>query len=409
MTSRERVKRFLQGKKTDRIPNGLGACETAGLHACAYHKLKANLEIEDRQNRMYTFMSNSLFEPNVLDAINGDMIITGSSLCPSKMWGPDAAAQWKEYDFWGFPVQVPASSNFRRDSDGSWWWNERSKCPPGGYYFDVPPEKLTGRQKTENNNPLPADFRPSHEIEPERLLPLEQSAKWLYQNTDFSLVCGETIQDLQHKPGGIEAWWMRMISEPGACHEFLDKAVDAALDQLRQLDSAVGEYCETLMIADDMGDGRGVTIGPDLWRKIYKPHYYSLFHGWHEITDMKVLMHNCGAIAEILEDIIECGVDIINPVQISAEGMNPKLLKDRYGDRIVFHGGVYDAVLLASAKSEQTVYDSVKENIEILSQGGGYIFAGVHNLPADMPSSHLRAMLQAYNDCANNATLVGGK
>ena len=198
---------------------------------------------------------------------------------------------------------------------------------------------------------------------------------------------------------------MRMISDAGAVHEFLDKMVDAALGQLEQLEQAVGKYCDTLLIADDMGDSRGISIGPDLWREIYKPHYKRLFKGWHERTDMKVIMHNCGAIGDILEDLIECGVDIINPVQLSAAGMDPESLKRRFGGRIIFYGGVYDSILLAGAKTEAEVYEKVKKNIEILSADGGYLFAGVHNLPADMPESHIRAMLSAYKDSAYNPEL----
>ena len=406
MTGRERIRAFLQGDEIDRIPNGFGACETAGLHAVAYNRLKHVLGIDDVKNRFYTFMCNAVFEPPVLEAIHGDMIIANSGMCPSDMWGPGSEAQWKEEAIWGFPVQVPMGWHFRRDTDGAWWWGDRLKCPPGGYYFDIPPDTLAEEQARREPNPSPADFQPPFEIEEKRLRRAEKGAKWLYENTEYSVVCGETIHDLQLRPGGTQNWWMRMISEPDAVHEFLDKMVDAALSQLEQLDQAVGNYCDTLLIADDMGDVRGVTIGPDLWRKIYKPHYIRLFNAWHEITDMKVLMHNCGAIGDILEDLAECGVDIINPVQLSARGMNAADLKRRLGGNIIFYGGSYDAVQLAHEQSERKVYEKVKSNIEILSNNGGYLFAGVHNLPADMPESHLRAMLAAYEDLAYRDDLL---
>ena len=406
MNGRERIQAFLNGGRVDRIPNGLGGCETAGLHAAAYHRLKNQLGITDCTNRFYTFMCNAVFEPAVLQAIHGDMVIANSSMCPADMWGPGSEEQWKELNIWGFPSQVPGDWQFRRDADGSWWWGERMKCPPGGYYFDVPPAIAAKELSLTDPNPSPDSFHPSHEIDEERLKRAERGAKWLYQNTDYSVVCGESIHDLQMRPGGTENWWIRMISEPSAVHDFLDKMVDAALSQLEQLDHAVGKYCDTLLIADDMGNSRGVSIGPDLWREIFKPHYKRLFQGWHEKTHMKVIMHNCGAIVEILEDLIECGVDIINPVQISGEGMNPAELKRRFGGRIIFYGGAYDAILMAGEKSEDRVYEAVKKHIEILSAGGGYLFAGVHNLPADMPDSHLRAMLSAYEDSAENPALL---
>jgi uroporphyrinogen decarboxylase len=254
--------------------------------------------------------------------------------------------------------------------------------------------------------PSPDDYHPSHEIPEFQLRKAERGAEWLFEHTDMSVVCGETLVDLQLHPGGRQEWWMRMIEEPGAVHDFLGKTVDAALSQLEQLEQAVGKYCDTLLIADDMGDARGVTVGPDLWREVYKPHYQRLFDGWHRKTEMKICMHNCGAIGDILVDLADCGVDIINPVQLSAAGMDPDELKLQVGNRMIFYGGVYDAVQQAGADSEEAVYEQVKRNIEALSKGGGYIFAGVHNLPADMPASHLRAMLAAYEDSVENPELL---
>jgi len=201
------------------------------------------------------------------------------------------------------------------------------------------------------------------------------------------------------RPGGTLSWWMRMVSEPDACHEFLDKAVDAALSQLHQIHDAVGSACDTLLIADDIGDGRGVTIGPDLWREIYKPHYKRLFSEWHRITDMKISLHSCGAISDIIDDLVECGVDVLNPLQLSADNMASESLKNRFGDKVIFYGGVYDAIQNPSSAKYEEVYQRVRKNIETLSRGGGYIFAGVHNLPGDLPEEHLRATLDAYNDC----------
>ena len=111
---------------------------------------------------------------------------------------------------------------------------------------------------------------------------------------------------------------------------------------------------------------------------------------------MKINLHSCGAVSTILEDLIECGVDIFNPVQTSANGMSPEVLKEQFGDRIVFFGGAYDAQLLPHTLSYSEVFSAVSNNLKILGNGGGYIFAGVHNLPADMPEHHIKAMMDAY-------------
>lgn len=397
MTGRERIRRLLDGEPTDRIPYGLGGCETAGLHCLAYHKLKKVLGVRDSANRVCTFMSNAVFEPSVLEAMGGDIILLGSRMCPSAFWGEAASSQWKPLRIWGLDLQVANDWRFRQGADGTWWWSDSLRCPPGGIYFDAHAGGDYGDMLGVCEPPSPDDFHPSHELPDELLARLQDGAKLLYETTNFAIACGEMIRDLQLQPGGTVAWWMRMVEEPQACHDFLAKAVDASLAQLKQLDQAIGPYCDILGIAHDLGDSRGVTMGPDLWREIYLPHYRRLFTEWHEITRMKINLHCCGAISEILPDLIECGVDLYNPVQVSVSGMSPEGLKAISGGRLIFYGGAYDAVQCAGL-SEDEAYEQVKANIRTLSAGGGYLFAGVHNLPGDMPESHLRAMLRALED-----------
>jgi len=408
MSSRERVRKFLAGQPVDRIPNGLGGCETAGLHNVAYHKMKRVLGVNDPANRVCTFMNNAIFEPSVLEAMGGDVILLASRMCPSRFWGPEASAEWKPLQMWNVNLQVAQQWQFRKEADGACWWDERSFCPAGAFYFDPPVASTVGKDFEIKDFPSPRDFNPSHELPDTLLKRLEADAKWLYENTGYAISCGEMIHDLQLRPGGTQSWWMQMVAEPEACHEFLGKAVDAGLAHLRQLDQAIGKYCEMLLIADDMGDTRGITIGPDLWRTIYKPHYRRLFDGWHKSTRMKVSLHTCGSMTDILGDLIECGVDIYNPVQISANQMSPESLKEKFGKKIIFYGGVYDAVSHSAESSDEAVYEAVKRNIQTFSRDGGYLFAGVHNLPPDTPESHLAAMLQAYRDCCRDPALTGG-
>ena len=392
---------FLKGKPVDRIPNGLGGCETAGLHNLAYHRLKHVLGIADPRNRVCTFMNNAIFEPSVLEAIDGDIVLLGSRMCPSRFWGPEADREWKPLHIWDIDLHVAKAWQFRQDPDGTWWWGD-AMCPPGALYFDKPAGQCVAARFDDMESPSPKDFNPPHELPQELLTRLANDAKRLHETTTYCISCGEMICDLQLRPGGTQSWWMRMVTEPEACHEFLGKEGDAALAQLKQLDQAIGDYCMILGIADDMGDTRGITIGPDLWRQIYKPHYKRLFTEWHNITPMKVNLHTCGSMSDILGDLIECGVDIYNPVQISANHMTPSFLKEHFGDRLVLYGGAFDAVNLPTGTAPDVVYETVKSNIRTLSRNGGYIFAGVHNLPGNLPEPHLRAMLRAYRDCRSD-------
>jgi uroporphyrinogen decarboxylase len=397
------MKAFLSGAPVDRIPNALGACETEGLHSVAYHRLKQVLGVDDPTNRVVTFMFNASFGLPVLEAMEGDCVLLGSCMCPSRLWGPDAHAEWKDLDIWDITIQVPNEWSFRKDPDGTCWWNER-KCPPGGLYFDPPAGSGIATGFADLEQPSPHDYSPPHELPESLLQRLAEQAAWLHENTGYCIFCGEMISDLQLTPGGTQSWWMRMAEEPDACHEFLDRAVDASLAQLRQLDQHIGAYCDVLGIGHDFGDTRGVTIGPELWRAIYKPHYKRLFAEWHRITNMKVNLHTCGSVVDILDDLIECGVDVINPVQISARGMSPEALVERFGSRITFYGGAFDSVLLPKETPADVVYEQVKRNMGVLNRHGRYIFSGVHNLPGNMPQEHLAAMLEAYRDCQNSSS-----
>ena len=113
---------------------------------------------------------------------------------------------------------------------------------------------------------------------------------------------------------------------------------------------------------------------------------------------MKVNFHSCGSISEIMDDLIECGVDILNPIQTSAANMQADILKKQFGDRLIFWGGAYDAQLIDKNADYDQVYKTVYNNIKIMSNGGNYIFAGVHNLPYDMPENHIKVMIDAYKD-----------
>ena len=399
LTSRERVRRVLAREPVDRIPNGLGGAETAGLHLLAYERLKALLGVTDHCTRMTTFMSTALVEPPVLDAMEGDIILLGSKMCPARMWGPGSDLDWKDVALWGQPFRVPHSWDFSTASDGTIHWEPYNLiCPPSGIFFDAPTGFFDPADPGSIPELTPDEYQPPADLPDEYLRALEESARWLYENTDYSITCGEVITDLQIKIGGFVPWWMRLAEEPQTVHGYLAKACDAGLSQLQLVDQAVGKYCDIMMIADDIGDMRGVTIGPDLWREVYKPHYERLFARWHEITDMKIHLHSCGSIYDVLGDLVECGVDILNPVQISARGMAAERLKAEFGDRLIFYGGAFDAVHTPPSTPPELVYEATKRNIQTLGRGGGYIFAGVHNIPGDTPESHLRAVLGAYRD-----------
>ncbi len=398
MTSRERVRAVLNHQLPDRVPNGLGGCETEGLHIVAYDNLQKVLGVERKPPRLDTFMTNAVFEEPVIRAMDGDIILLASpNMCKSELRGKNIADQWKIQELWERTFTIPARDFFHTEPDGTVVWESCGNAisPANTFFFDHPGATDL---MADFAVPDPDKFHPRDTLSDEMLRNLEDAARDLYERTDLSLCLGESITDLQVAPGGMIGSMILMMEEPDVMRALLQKCVDAALKQIKLLDQAVGKYVDILSVAHDFGDNRCVTIGDELWRSIYKPYYKQFFRGWQSITNMKVNLHSCGSVASIMGDLIECGVQVFNPVQTSAANMGAASLKERFGKDVIFWGGAYDAQLIPQNATYDEVYAAVCENIRTLGAGGNYIFAGVHNLPATMPEHHLKAMIDAYKD-----------
>ena len=406
MNCRERVRHIINGRVPDYIPNGLGGCETQGLHILAYYKLQEVLGLPPAPPKICTFMTNAVFELDLIKKMQGDIILLASPrMCKSFYRGENINALWKEQILWNKKFEVPVRDSFSRKSDGSIIWETAggSICPDGGYFFDWidlnnSAGSNSGFYEEIRELPNPDDYNPSHDLSDELLRGLEKSARFLYQETDLSICLGETITDLQIQPGGMIKWLVLMKEQPEIMREFLDKSVKSALSQLKQLNQAVGKYVDILSIAHDLGDNRDILIGADLWREIYKKPYHDLFQGWKKLTGMKINFHSCGSIYNILDDLADCGVDIINPVQVSARNMSAEKIKSKFGGKIIFWGGAYDSQLFNTSETYEEIYRKVADNINILKRNGGFIFSGVHNLSPDTPAHHIKAMLDAWED-----------
>ena len=400
MTSRERVRAVLEHRVPDRVPNGLGGHESGGLHVMAYENLLDVLGLKQDYVRLNSFLGNAVFEEEAIRAMEGDTIlISALKLCDSDLRG-DVLDQWKPQSLWGRTYLVPRPVTFRVREDGGYTWHGKGwfdglVCPKGAYYFDrVDPMDLFSDFEV----PDPDDYKPADSFSDETLRKLEDTAKRLYEETDLSLSIGEGLTTLQVQPGGYANYMVLLMEEPDIMRAILDNFVNACLSQLKQLDQAVGKYVDMVSCVLDIGDNRGVMIGAPLWREIYKPAFYKLFHGWKDTTRMACNFHSCGSVAEIMPDLIECGLQILNPIQTSAAGMDVKSMKSKYGRDVILWGGAYDAQLVSPEAGYDEVYRAVRENIHILAEGGNYIFSGVHNLPATMPRCHIKAMMDAFFD-----------
>jgi len=343
-------------------------------------------------------MCNAVFEEDALQAIESDILLLASPLmCKSDLRGSGIDAQWKKLTLWETKLRIPRADEFRELNDGGVEWTTYANrvCPTGSFFFDEP---IMPDYVYDEVLPNPDDYNPPHDISDTELRHFEDLAKQAYNETEYSICFGETLTDLQYLPGGFVSGLILMNQERELIKEFVNKSVDAALAQLVLLEQAVGKYVDILSIAHDFSDNRGVIFGEPLWREIYKPCYKRLFGQWGKLTNMKSNLHCCGSVYGVLDDLVDSGVDIINPVQISAKNMLPKKLKEEYGNKIIFWGGAYDARCNSPDDDYEIVYKRVSENIRVFGERGGYIMAGVHNLPPETPDVHLAAMLDAWRD-----------
>jgi uroporphyrinogen decarboxylase len=190
-------------------------------------------------------------------------------------------------------------------------------------------------------------------------------------------------------------FFMILASEPRRAHAFLQKATEMYMDKLEKHLAAVGSYIDVILFNDDLGMQTGPQISPRMYRQFFKPYNQLMWRRAKQLAPVKVLLHTCGSVRALLPDLIEDGLDAINPVQISSRGMEAAGLKADFGKDITFWGGGCDTHVILPLGTPDEVREHVRNQVSILSPGGGFIFQQVHNILADVPPENIIAMYQA--------------
>ena len=192
-------------------------------------------------------------------------------------------------------------------------------------------------------------------------------------------------------------FFMLLAGEPKEAHRFLDKMVEIHLTNLERYIACVGDYIDIIVFGDDLGMQTGPQISPSMYREFFKPRHRLLWNRAKELGELKVMLHSCGGIRQLIPDLIEAGVDAINPVQISCSGMDTAELKKEFGSEMTFWGGGCDTGDILPHGTPETVERHVREQVKILSPNGGFVFQQVHNILADVPAENIVAMFEAVN------------
>jgi Uroporphyrinogen decarboxylase (URO-D) len=407
MTSRERVMRTINFEEPDRVPIDFGGMKATGINARACVRLKEHVGIKSPTRILDPRFMIAVVEEEVLSRFHADVLpvdLSGiaAAVRPDDEWRPRTL-------FDGTRVLFPPGTSIREDADGAWLLMNPDgsastfRMPKGGYYFDDVSFNRGGRID-------PAKFHPPANIPDEALRLMADYAGRLHRDTDYALlgwgfgVCFLGLSLITDRSQNVtqglpDEWMMMLLTEKETCHELMDQSVEATISCLRLVNEAVGDFCFGWGIAsDDSGTQRCEFINPDLWAEMIKPHYAKLC-GWiHRKTRMKTFLHSCGSIPQLIPHFIDAGVDILNPVQTSAAGMDPMELKRSYGKRIVFWGGGCDTQSVLPGATPDEVREHVKERMRIFAAGGGYVFTQVHNVQANVPPENVRAMLEAAYD-----------
>ena len=404
MTRRERVFKALTFEETPTVPRDLGAMKSTGISAFAYPRLVDALGLPPRKPRVHdTGQMLALPEVDVLDALDCDVVTIDGGVTNAF----DEPEKWRDYDFGGrLPARVQNPGAFKQEPDGTLVQWGSLRMPPTSYVFNA---DHSGQPMLEPDQPLPlldlAQYRmhlQANRITDEQVRSTADLARRVRESTDravfFTDFCSAGIGIGAHS--GIGVFPVICKLEPDYVHELHDITIEHAVYNVRALLPEVRNYVDIIMTtADDWGTQNSLIASAQTYRTLFRPYYRRLNDEIHRlIPGIKIFMHNCGAIYDILDDIVESGFDILNPVQWPAGGHSYSDWKERVRDRMALWGGGLDTQHTLTHGSVDDVQAEVRKVVRCLSSGGGYVFNNVHNLLAETPPEKVIAMYRAAGE-----------
>ncbi|MHA1587888.1 MAG: uroporphyrinogen decarboxylase family protein [Candidatus Thorarchaeota archaeon] len=353
MKPRERFQKAMNHEEPDRVPIDLW------ITGAAYENLKSHLEITAPETQEWGIMSNWKISEEMLRRLHVDF--RRVYMNPSSSFEPK--------DHGDGTIDSEFGSRF------AWF----------GPYLEVvhfPWAEFTEVEQVEQYEWFDPD-------DPSRMIGVVERAKHLHEETDFAvigMVGGPwgAFEICAHYMRGFDKFLVDLATRKDLAKAMMDKAMNLAIEMNRVLLDEAGDYLDLVLVGDDLGHQHGLIMSPKMYRDLVKPRHKKIYGDIHKrAPHVKVLYHSCGAIEPMINDLIEVGVDILNPLQPLARGMESALLKKKYGDRICFHGGVDLQDAMATTGTLNDVRKEVETRLSAFAPGGGYIFAPAHNLQPD--------------------------
>ncbi len=380
LTSRQRVLEAINHREPDRVPIDLGGFQT-GIHKNAYKELIAYLGLDEQIEILDPIQQLAKPSEAVLQKFNVDT----RYVCPH---GPD-----------GFDGTIKQNTRGGRlwhdltDEFGVVW----SMPDDQQLFMDISHHPLADADvKDIDDYPFPDGTDES------RFTGVREQALELRRNSPYAICTSISgvVYEYCWYLRGLERWFMDTIENPQFCEALLDKTLQYWLDFETGFMKAVGDIVDVVMIGDDLAGQSGPLFSGEFYRRVVKPRHKKLVTHIKSLTNAKVWYHTCGSCVSLIPELIDNGVDILNPVQTSASGMDAAELKKKFGSQIVFWGGGCDSQHVLPFATPQQVRQDVRKNMQTLKPGGGFVFNNIHNIQGGVPPENVTAMYEAANDFA---------
>jgi uroporphyrinogen decarboxylase len=378
MTPRQRLLTALNHAEPDRVPIDLGGNQT-GIHKSAYQALIEHLGLDEEIEIMDAVQQLARPSEAVLERLRVD----------SRYIHAAAAS-----DYQGEIVTA--------ERDGKVWHDLVDEF---GIRWSMPDDARLYMDIT--HHPLAAatlgdleDYPFPRGNDPGRFVGLRARALELRNETPYAVVSGISgvVYEICWYLRGLEQWFMDMLEQPEFCEALLDRTLRFWIDWFDGFLSEVADLVDVIMIGDDIAGQRGPLFRPEFYRTVVKPRQKKLVQSIKARTNAKIWYHTCGGCRSYIPDLLDNGIDALNPVQISASDMDPAELKSEFGSRLTFWGGAIDAQHVLPNADPETVRQHVQHNLQVLMPGGGYVFNNVHNIQAGVPAENVVAMYDAAYD-----------
>lgn len=370
ITHRERIMRAVGREEADRVPVDFAGSFASTITLGGYEKLKAHLGVKGETEVLSERSQLAVVAEEILQRFDIDtrMLIHGS---------PERAA-------------------IERFPDGSYrdeWGVVRSRPHGGHYYVSGPtfPGELTAREVERFEWPDPHD--------PGYTRGIAEKAQDLRENTDYAVLLNLPVGFIHQSQfmRGFDRWMMDFVECPEVVEALMDRVLDLWLTICGDLmDAAEGRF-DLVFYGDDVAHQGGSFLSPEMYRQYLKPRQRRLIEFVREWTSAPIVYHSCGAVASLLPDLVDIGIDVLNPVQVAAEGMDSRRLKQEFGHVLAFWGAIDTQKVLPFGTVED-VRAEVRRRINDLGRGGGYVVNSVHNIQPDVPPENICAMFDAARE-----------